>query len=273
MTITQLLQPQNGTGRVSALRLIELTDRTSAVMRSSAAETLLQTDPLIGVVRTLGELNGFIVKAGLAVVPAEQFAEQVDEHVQDTASDLVLVSWGAPRTRPQGDTTSPEVPVVKEPTTNPFASLFASAEPRTRITDANFVRGLFAKSSTDVALYVDPGLSPTDGPVPVPTNKKHFVLPFVGGPDDRLALELVIQLCAASADATALVVRLHKTDSIVPVEGDGATPKIDKPPVALLGVDQDKPTVTSVSSSTPVLVYRHLTPPRRAKYSTRFMTE
>ncbi|KZV90004.1 hypothetical protein EXIGLDRAFT_838110 [Exidia glandulosa HHB12029] len=204
MTITQLVRPASG-GRVDALRMIELSDRTSAVMRSSAAETLLQTDPLIGVVRALGELGGFSVQAALAVVPPDAFASSIDEHVQDVGSDLVLVSWSAPHAT-QHHHTMKDAPA--NTTVNPLGFLFGGGgDYAPAVSDAHFVRSVFATSSVDVALYVDPG----HGPTGQKTRKMHFVLPFFGGPDDRLALEFAVQLCASS-DATASVVRIEKSD-------------------------------------------------------------
>ena len=253
MTITQLLQPQNRLGSVDALRLIELSDRTSAVMRSGVADTLLLTDPLIGVVRTLGELNGFAVNAALSVVPAHSFASSVDEHVQDTESDLLLVSWGIPRTRhvTQDDQpgTAPETPAATAPTHNPFAALFAATDSaRTTISDTNFVRSVFAGSSVDVALYVDPGHDGRTKSSSLGTKKRHFILPFVGGPDDRLALELIVQLCCAS-DTSATVVRLFKTEAMVSTQSSNLDGLVDKPSAAHLAGERDKPTVTSVRAS------------------------
>ena len=40
---------------------------------------------------------------------------------------------------------------------------------------------------------------------------QHIFLPFFGGPDDRLALSLVVQLCAGDSGVTATVVRVRKT--------------------------------------------------------------
>ncbi len=78
---------------------------------------------------------------------------------------------------------------------------------------SQFIRGIFKQSSTDVALYVDRfdkgaqrvGVLGRYG-------KQHILLPFFGGPDDRLALEFVVQLCA-NPKITATVIRVTKADS------------------------------------------------------------
>jgi len=58
----------------------------------------------------------------------------------------------------------------------------------------------------DVALYVDQRLSQ---PSPVSlgsTNHSEIFVPFFGGPDDRLALELLCSMCAGSGGARGVVV-------------------------------------------------------------------
>ena len=71
MALTQLIQPSLSEPRsvstqkdvlprsitTQALRLIELSDRVSAVMKSSISDTLLLTDPMLSIFRMFGHLN------------------------------------------------------------------------------------------------------------------------------------------------------------------------------------------------------------------------
>ena len=59
-----------------------------------------------------------------------------------------------------------------------------------------------------MALFIDRGLSTDSGSTIYP----HVFLPFSGGPDDRLALSFVIQLCLHDA-ISATVVRMHRLES------------------------------------------------------------
>jgi len=59
-----------------------------------------------------------------------------------------------------------------------------------------------------VALVIDRGLSTESGSTIFP----HLFLPFFGGPDDRIALSFVIQLCMHEA-ISATVVRMHEAES------------------------------------------------------------
>ncbi|KIK34429.1 hypothetical protein CY34DRAFT_17729 [Suillus luteus UH-Slu-Lm8-n1] len=54
---------------ISALRLVELSNRISAVMKSSTADTLTHTDPLLSIFRMFGELNDLPVSTSLTIVP------------------------------------------------------------------------------------------------------------------------------------------------------------------------------------------------------------
>jgi hypothetical protein len=70
---------------------------------------------------------------------------------------------------------------------------------------SHFGRGIFSQSQTDVALFIDQGHEL--GAI----NAQHIFLPFLGGPDDRLALELVVQICS-NPNITATVVKMLKKD-------------------------------------------------------------
>ena len=59
-----------------------------------------------------------------------------------------------------------------------------------------------------MALFIDRGLSTDSGSTIYP----HIFLPFFGGPDDRLALSFVVQLCMHGA-VSATVVRIRQLDS------------------------------------------------------------
>jgi len=63
-----------------------------------------------------------------------------------------------------------------------------------------------------VALYIDP-VARSPGDVFRKSTAYHLVLPFFGGPDDRMALEWVVQLCS-SVRVSATVIRVRKEDIV-----------------------------------------------------------
>lgn len=229
-----------------ALRLIELSDRVSAVMKSSAAESLLLTDPLLSIFRMFGQLNGMNVDPTLSIVPFDDLAYNVVEHARNYESDMILIPW-LPPVHDAFDGPAPEYPAspknkspVHQPvalpgnannqsssknphSNNPFLLFkpsnmrvggsegMPSAELNTvSVIHSQFVRGVFSQATTDVALFVDRGTLDGTG-IRGARTRQHVFLPFFGGPDDRLALEFVIQICANSG-IRGTVVRITKTD-------------------------------------------------------------
>lgn len=203
-----------------ALRLIELADRPSDVMKSSATDALLHTDPLLAIFRTFSELNGLAVSAALSIVPFDALATSVGEHVRAASAQLVLVPWlpsASTSTQAAPDaadaSTSAATPAAAAADRNPFDSLFR-ADRSTSLLHSHFVRGVFAHAGTNVALLV--------GRAPLGVREEtRLFLPFFGGPDDRLALDFVVQLCA-NPRVRATVLRLSKRD----VRGELAEPDV-----------------------------------------------
>ena len=203
-----------------ALQLIELSDWTSAMMKSSVADSLVRTDPVLGIFRMFGELNELSVTTSLSVVPYDDFVHSVAEHAQRHGSHLVLLPWLLLAAPTVVDTPESGISVTGgKGDHNPFDVLFGSVSGNKMDTPpselhAQFVRGVFSQSKTDVALFIDTGDRSGvrfGGPV-------HVFLPFFGGPDDRLALELVVQLCL-NPRMTATVVRMVEREGVAEMEG------------------------------------------------------
>ena len=229
MAITQLLQPSSpaysqtestpsqGSGNEAeppthfgALRLIELGDRPSDLLKSPATDVLLHTDPLIAIFRTFAELNGLPVSASMSIEPFESLATSVAEHVRVVGTQLVLVPWlpSAPTTD-NPDTGSPN---TAQDHSTPFDALFRM-DRSTSLPHTHFVRSVFAQAGTNVALLI--GRAPF-----TVRGKTHVFLPFFGGPDDRLALDFVMQLCA-DPRVSATVVHITKRD----IDADVSAPE------------------------------------------------
>jgi hypothetical protein len=202
----------DGTPRVAidALRLIELTERTSVVMKVSAAEELMHRDTLISVLRTFGHLNRIPVSSALSIVPRESFSSSVASHARDTDADLVVIPWSSAPSAIEESSQTPGGITAQNPFDAIFGGRSAAVDKATSMFHSQFIRRVFVESPTDVALFIDRGLSPleTSG-----TYGQHVFLPFFGGPDDRLALAFVVQLCVHPA-VSATVVRVRKTEGL-----------------------------------------------------------
>ncbi|KAJ7170478.1 Sodium/hydrogen exchanger family-domain-containing protein [Mycena crocata] len=215
---------------IEALRLIELSDRVSAVMKSSASESLRLSDPLLAIFRMFGQLHDLRISTALSIVTFDDLAYSVTEHARNNNSDMIMLPWlptaaGHPSTQPTLVPHDHELPMLTPSNAkaamhshNPFDMLFKTSganDNSATALHAHFVRGVFLKASTDVALFVD---QDTSGPAVMTSSKQHVFLPFFGGPDDRLALEFVVQL-AASSNVTATVLRMAKAEVDASVTG------------------------------------------------------
>lgn len=194
---------------INALRLIELSDRASAVMKSSTADTLIHTDPLLGIFRMFGELNDLPVSSSLAIVPHDDLACNVVDHAKQDASQLILLPW-LPPCASIAETSEGATLRREKFDHNPFEVIFGTSRDKSASAiHSQFVRGVFAQSETDVALFVDPGNHLNTGAKT--GGSYHIFLPFFGGPDDRLALEFVVQLCT-NPRINATVVKMEKRE-------------------------------------------------------------
>ena len=256
---------------VEALRLIELSDRASALMKSSVTEYVIHTDPVLSIFRKFGQLNDVTVTPALSIVPFDDMPYTVAEHASAYDSDLIMIPWLPPQIASPDDfldaVQNQQQPPSPQPQTakhNPFDLLFKtthsnSVEKSASVVHSHFVRGVFMKAKTDVALYVDqspPGVDIATG------SRHHVFLPFFGGPDDRLALDFVVQICD-NPMTTATIVRITKKEGAV-----GDQPKLGEIEAG------NMMTVTSVTlqprlsiAEDPDVVYcRHYLPPSPTRY-------
>ncbi|KAG2341209.1 hypothetical protein BDR05DRAFT_991066 [Suillus weaverae] len=195
---------------VNALRLIEMSDCSSDIVKSSAVDALIHTDPVLGVFRTFGELNDIRISLSLSIVPYEDMSKAIFDHATRHGSELVLLQW-LPPSSISGDTAEdPCSPHSTRTELDSFEAFLGSptgtSNPAATI-HSQFVRRILAESNADVALFIDPGTSLSGTG---PGSAHHIFLPFFGGPDDRLALEFVMQLCT-NPGISATVVRMSKS--------------------------------------------------------------
>lgn len=189
---------------INAFRLFELTNRTSAVLRSQEADSLLYNDPVVSVFRTYGQLNSLKVTASLDVAPFEEFPAAISKSATNADSDLIILPWS------RGPTSILQDESGASSARNPFDGAFhrtTTQDQTGSVVYSEFIRKVFLSATRDVALFVDRGL----GIRSANNATYHLFLPFIGGPDDRLALSFLVQLCM-NTSATATVVRIQKTD-------------------------------------------------------------
>src|SRR6185312_10113332 len=115
MTLLQLLQPtasrrdsisiprdENNSNRsngsedtimLHVLRLMELGQRLSAVIKSYESAKIAHNDPIMNVFRMFGRLNFFDVEATLSIRPFHEFADQVVQSAKQSSANLLIIPW------------------------------------------------------------------------------------------------------------------------------------------------------------------------------------
>ncbi|KAF9522733.1 Sodium/hydrogen exchanger family-domain-containing protein [Crepidotus variabilis] len=151
-------------------------------------ETLTYNDSILTAFRTFGRLNVLDVKAKVSVVNPNEFPEAVANHAAENHTDLTTMH-GRDQTH--------------------------------SVVSSELMRNIFSKVFNDVALFIERGHSPPS----TATNNQHLFLPFFGGPDDRLALSFLVQLCENPA-VTATVVRIFKSDLAQTQAGMAISPAV-----------------------------------------------
>lgn len=199
----------NAPVHIDALKLIELTGRTFSVMQSAEKDQLLLTDDALQLYKQFGRLRGMDIKPHITIVGQESFPAAVSEYAADLGSELIVVPW----------TVAPAKEIIEKDQASSSAGTTPSSTPSTPFdgifaTDGSpmythFIRNLFARATSDIALFIDRGFG--GATITPPGSGQHVFLPFFGGPDDRLALRLVVQLCH-HAHVTATVIRITHHD-------------------------------------------------------------
>ncbi|KAL7751075.1 K(+)/H(+) antiporter [Sorochytrium milnesiophthora] len=187
---------------IHALRLMELTSRTSALMRAAESSETVKADPIVNVFRTLGSMYAMGVKSHLSVSAVQDFGESIVHYSRDTQANMILLPWYKP--------------------TNSLDKLFATDSTRNREVRA-MIAYVLRNSHTNLAILVDRGFGSDTANVSEaeaetrPVNEKSVVLvPFVGGEDDREALQLALRLSASNKYRMILMrVRYGSTEAKV----------------------------------------------------------
>lgn len=195
--------------RVHGVRLMELTDRDSSVMKVSAGEHAMW-DPVVNTFRAFGEWQDESLMAGVSVVPEYSYAETVINMAHQDTADLLLLPWSE-----TGTLTDRQNGLEVD-----TASRFANG-PYT-----DFVSNILMRVPGHVGILIEHSPEPHSIKRPTPqrstsglsihsvwsrpasgSRSRHIVLPFFGGDDDRFALRLVLQL-AQNDQVTATIIQV-----------------------------------------------------------------
>jgi len=201
--------------QVHGVRLVELTDRDSSVMKVSAVDEYSVYDPVVNTFRAFGQLNNVSMIGGVAVVPEHSYADTIVDMAHDVTPDLLLIPWSA-----SGGMSERQVSL---PGNEPYR--FADGP------YSGFVSSLLKRVTSNVGIFVDRGfnrpsfdkrrpLAPQRSisamsvrsfqnniSITAAVRMHHIFFPYFGGEDDRFALRFVLQL-AQNEMVTATIVHV-----------------------------------------------------------------
>lgn len=194
---------------VHGVRILELTERTSSVMKSSEVDDYTYRDPVVNAFRTFAQLNNVAVSGGVSIVPEGSYAETLTSKASDNFSDLVLIPWTDPHNAVDVDST---IDSLSGGTQDAFIQ--KTLEMATCNT-AVFINRGFGGSSPVESRTLTRTLSGIslrsrrEAPIsPVVDRSHHVYFPFFGGLDDRVALRFVLQL-AQNSNVTATIIHFN----------------------------------------------------------------
>ncbi|PGH13946.1 hypothetical protein AJ79_03361 [Helicocarpus griseus UAMH5409] len=216
---------------VHGLRLIELTDRDSSVMKVSEVHDYRFSDPILNTFRTFGQLNSVSVSGAVVISPEHAYAETIVNKARDLSSDFVILPWSE-----TGGMSEHQILLFDDKTekfsTGPHTAFITSILKNAKCPVGVFVNKSFggpqlsrpqpghlsrSVSGTSVYKSTDITLSPA-------LNQGHHIFfPYFGGADDKVALRLVLQL-ARNTTITATIIHVDATSDSVPASTEGNNP-------------------------------------------------
>ncbi|KAJ3318845.1 K(+)/H(+) antiporter, partial [Boothiomyces sp. JEL0866] len=176
MNLSQILFSSPKTLEVYALRLIQLGDRLSKVMLAHETSHTLQSDPVINIVRTFGQLNKKPIKTLMSVSPQSNFSADIVDAAATLESSLIIF------------------PIEASATTFPKGWAATTA------------RQLWREIPCPLGFFVDRGFGVSnfaqtefDNTIANPEENQNVFFPFFGTDDDLVALNFLGYLVHASA--------------------------------------------------------------------------
>ncbi|ORY61338.1 K+/H+ antiporter 1 [Pseudomassariella vexata] len=220
---------------VHALRILELTERTSSVMQVAESDEFSRRDPVVNAFRTFSQLHDVAVSGSVVVAAEDSYAQVLVSHASDHDSDFVLIPWSE-----GGSNTIDQSTPFKASTEDRFSG-------RAHL---EFIQNTLNKAVCNTGIFIGNGFSgiaPIHRPrqalsrvvsgislrshkepalLPISDKTHHLFFPFIGGVDDRVALRFVLQL-ARNPNITVTIAHLNWTS-----DGDDDVAAIPESPGA-----------------------------------------
>ena len=205
---------------VHGLRMLELTERLSSVMKDSELDELSTRDPVVNAFHTFGQLNNVAVSGDIQLVPEGSYSEVLCERASDRKSDMILLPWSETGSFSEAVTANmaeSTANAFSNSSYNHFVSNFLDKSPCNAAILVNNGFGALPREETRPLHRVPTNLSlrsiPVHATAPLTDRSHHIFFPFIGGPDDRTALRFVLRL-ARAPNVTATIALVKRADMV-----------------------------------------------------------
>ncbi|KAK4547114.1 hypothetical protein LTR36_001335 [Oleoguttula mirabilis] len=202
---------------VHGLRLVELTERTSTVMRVSEVDENSIFDPVLNAFRVLGQLYNLAVSGEVSIVPESSYASTLVSKSIEESSDLLLLPWSETGSMSELQNISTDS-VRNTMASDSYSSFIAEVLNTAQCNIAIFINKGFSGSLKQRPSALQRSMSALStrnhrdhATTPNIDRSHHIFLPFFGGADGRVALRLVLQL-AEDTEVTATIVHIKGLD-------------------------------------------------------------
>ncbi|CAG8320129.1 unnamed protein product [Penicillium nalgiovense] len=197
--------------KVHGVRLMELTDRDSSVMKVAAAGEHALWDPVVNTFRAFGDWHDLSLMAGVSVVPEHSYADTVIDMAQQDTADMLLLPWSETGTLADHHN-GLEIDDANRFSNGAYTSFVSDILERVRghvgilveysPTSTSSKRPMISRTASGMSLQGSIFARQQTG-----SRSHHIVLPFFGGDDDRFALRMVMQL-AQNDQVTTTVIQI-----------------------------------------------------------------
>ncbi|GFF50347.1 K(+)/H(+) antiporter 1 [Aspergillus udagawae] len=199
--------------QVHGVRLMELTDRDSSVMKVAEIDEYTLWDPVINTFRAFGQWRDIAIMAGVSVIPEHSYADTVVGMAREESADLLLIPWsetGGMSEVQTGLGINEADRFINGPYTNFVSNVLSNTTSNVGVL---VERNLYSRSSGKQRPQLTHKASALSirssiwGGTTAAAQSHHIVLPFFGGDDDRFALNFLLQL-AQNDQVTATVLHI-----------------------------------------------------------------
>lgn len=170
---------------IHALRLLELTQRASDIMKIQDLRETQKQDPVLNVLRTFTSLIGIeSLQTRLDFCTPSEYISTVSDYSESVSADMVLLPW----------VSNNHVPVQQQEV-NPMDQHAAADWKSYPVSDADFAASAYAITHATVGLFIDRGFGHVQDGNPRSQRNFQIIVPIThGGADDRAALLFALRL-------------------------------------------------------------------------------